>query len=137
MTLKALAEELGVSTMSVYRRAQRAGVAIADLRGPDGELTAEGVTALAALFDTVTAHTTDATEAAQHIHHGDTSADVARLTAEAEGLRRLVEVLQAEIEDLRRRLDASEAERRQAVQALLPDAGGGVRGWWRRLRGGT
>ena len=61
--------------------------------------------------------------------------EIARLTAEAEGLRRMVTLLEAEVADLRSRLDASEAERRQRDQLLL--TGGGFRGWWRRFRGGS
>lgn len=137
MTLKALAAELNVSGMTIYRRAERAGVNIKELRGPDGELTSEGVSVLASLFDTTTPGSTDATEGTSHHHNDDDNAVVvARLTAECEGLRRLVETLQAEVTDLRSRLDASEAERRQRDRLLLPAAGGGVRGWWRRHFGG-
>lgn len=137
MTLKALAEELHVSGMTIYRRAERAGVNIKELRGPDGELTSEGVAVLASLFDSTTPGSTDSTGSASHQHNAEANAvDVARLTAECEGLRRLVETLQAEVTDLRSRLDASEAERRQRDQLLLPSGSGGLRGWWRRLRGG-
>lgn len=136
MTLKALAEEMHVSVMTIYRRAGKAGVDIKGLRGPDGDLTSEGVAVLASLFDTTTPGSTDTTEDAQHQYNtDDNTVEVARLTAEVDGLRRLVEVLEGQVADLRARLDASEAERRQRDQLLLP-AGGGLRGWWRRLRGG-
>lgn len=142
MTLTALAEELHVSVMTVYRRAERAGVKVKDLRGEDGELTSEGVALLASLFDTTTpgnTGTTDTTTSsttppAHEDHIEDNSVEVARLEAEVAGLRRLVDVLEGQVADLRSRLDASEAERRQRDQLLLP--GGGFRGWWRRLRGG-
>ena len=133
MTLKALAEDLHVSVMTIYRRAKAAGVSMADLRGSDGGLTAEGVSVLASLFDGVTGGTEGFTGGVTSIHHADNMVEVARLTAEVDGLRRLVAALERERDDLRRRLDASEAERRQRDQLLLP---GGIRGWWRRFRGG-
>lgn len=142
MTLTALAEELHVSVMTVYRRAERAGVKVKDLRGEDGELTSEGVALLASLFDTTTpgntgttdTTTSSTTQPAHEDHTEDNSVEVARLEAEVAGLRRLVDVLEGQVADLRSRLDASEAERRQRDQLLLP---GGFRGWWRRFRGGS
>ena len=138
VTLKQLAEELSVSTMTLYRRASRAGVRVQDLRGEDGELTSEGVALLASMFDSTTPTTEGATDsttpAAHEAHTEHNEVEVARLEAEAEGLRRLVTLLEAEVADLRSRLDAAEAERRQRDLLLLP---GGFRGWWRRFRGGS
>lgn len=128
MTLKQLAEELSVSTMTLYRRASRAGVRVQDLRGDDGELTSEGVALLASMFDSTT-------PAAHEAHTEHNEVEVARLEAEVAALRRLADVLEAQVADLRQRLDASEAERRQRDQLLL--TGGGFRGWWRRFRGGS
>ena len=133
MTLKAFAAEMGVSVMTVYRRAKAAGISISKLRGADGALTAEGVSVLGSLFGTVTGGTEGDTGDRTLIHQADNMIDIARLTAEAEGLRRLVAVLEGQVADLQRRLDASEAERRQRDLLLLP---GGFRGWWRRFRGG-
>lgn len=139
MTLKQLAGELHVSVMTVYRRAERAGVRVQDLRGDDGELTSEGVALLASMFDSTTPTTegaTDSTTPAAHEAHTEHNAvEVARLEAEVAGLRRLVDTLEAQVADLRSRLDASEAERRGQSQLLL--TGGGFRGWWRRFRGGS
>ena len=139
MTLKQLAEELSVSTMTLYRRASRAGVRVQDLRGDDGELTSEGVALLASMFDSTTPTTEGATDsttpAAHEAHTEHNEVEVARLEAEVAGLRRLVDTLEAQVADLRSRLDASEAERRQRDQLLL--TGGGFRGWWRRFRGGS
>ena len=139
MTLKALAETLGVSAMTVYRRCKANGVNIQDLRGDDGEITSEGCSIVGALFTTTTpcnTGTTITTTPKQHDNNTeDNTVEVARLTAEVEGLRRLCEMLEGQVADLRTRLDASEAERRQRDQLLLP-ASGGLRGWWRRLRGG-
>lgn len=134
MTLKAFAAEMGVSVMTVYRRAKAAGISISKLRGADGALTAEGVSVLGSLFGTVTGGTEGDTGDSTLIHQADNMIEIARLTAEVEGLRRLVAVLEGQVADLRSRLDASEAERRQRDQLLLP---GGFRGWWRRFRGGS
>ena len=134
MTLKAFAAEMGVSVMTVYRRAKAAGISISKLRGADGALTAEGVSVLGSLFGTVTGGTEGDTGGSTLIHQADNMIEIARLTAEAEGLRRLVAVLEGQVADLQRRLDASEAERRQRDLLLLP---GGFRGWWRRFRGGS
>lgn len=134
MTLKAFAAEMGVSVMTVYRRAKAAGISISKLRGADGALTAEGVSVLGSLFGAVTGGTEGDTGDSTLIHQADNMIEIARLTAEAEGLRRMVTLLEAEVADLRSRLDASETERRSQSQLLL--TGGGFRGWWRRLRGG-
>ena len=140
MTLKDLASELHCTPMTIYRRCKRNDIDIKALRGDNGELTAEGCSIIGALFSTTTpgntdttADTTDTSTPASHEHNGDTSSDVARLEAELEGARRLIEVLEDQVRDLRSRLDASEAERRQRDQLLLGD-GGGLRGWWRRFR---
>ena len=133
MTLKAFAAEMGVSVMTVYRRAKAAGISISKLRGADGALTAEGVSVLGSLFGAVTGGTEGDTGGSTLIHQADNMIEIARLTAEAEGLRRMVALLEGQVADLQRRLDASEAERRQRDLLLLP---GGFRGWWRRFRGG-
>lgn len=135
MTLKAFAAEMGVSVMTVYRRAKAAGISISKLRGADGALTAEGVSVLGSLFGTVTGGTEGDTGDRTLMHQADNMIEIARLTAEVQGLRRLVDTLEAQVADLQRRLDASEAERRGQSQLLL--TGGGFRGWWRRFRGGS
>ena len=53
MTLAEIARQLNTSTMTVYRRLDKAGVKIADLRDADtGEITAEGVAVIGGLFTT-------------------------------------------------------------------------------------
>ena len=93
MTLKAFAAEMGVSVMTVYRRAKAAGISISDLRGADGALTAEGVSVLGSLFGTVTGGTEGDTGDSTLIHQADNMIEIARLTAEVEGLRRLVDII--------------------------------------------
>lgn len=53
MTIADLAKDLGVSTRTIYRRVERAGLKIADMRTEDGQLTSDGAQTLAALFDTI------------------------------------------------------------------------------------
>lgn len=152
MTLKALAEELHTSPMTIYRRLAKQGHNISEYRGEGGEITSEGCSIIGALFTSITPSNTTITEgttssttpAAHEAHTEHNDVEVARmettvagLEAERAGLLRLVETLEAEVADLRSRLDAAEAERRQRDQLLLTGGiGGGFRGWWRRFRGG-
>ena len=53
MNIEALSKELGVSFKTVYRRIDRAGLVLADLKDADGQLTNEGIQAISALFDKV------------------------------------------------------------------------------------
>ena len=119
MTLKALAEELHVSVMTIYRRAERNDIDVKALRGPDKELTTEGIKLLAALFDDATPDTTNATEDVTEdatsmrtdAHIEDNRVEVARLEATVDGLRALVAQLQGERDALRAALAAEQADR--------------------------
>ena len=53
MNIEALSKELGVSFKTVYRRIDKAGLVLADLKDKDGQLTNEGIQAISALFDKV------------------------------------------------------------------------------------
>lgn len=149
MTLKALAEELHVSVMTVYRRAERNDIDIKELRGPDKELTTEGVKLLAALFDDTTPDTTnttetvtmDATSLLDDSNSEDNRVKVARLEATVDGLRALVAQLQGERDALRAALAAEQedraAERRMITGTIgASDAGEGGEDHQQQRRGG-
>lgn len=51
MNIEALSKQLGTSYRTVYRRISKAGLALDDLKDAEGQLTAEGVQAISALFD--------------------------------------------------------------------------------------
>ena len=51
MNIEALSKQLGTSYRTVYRRISKAGLALEDLKDTEGQLTAEGVQAISALFD--------------------------------------------------------------------------------------
>lgn len=159
MTVTAMAKQLGVSTMSIYRRCKKNGVNIGELRdGASGDLTAAGVATIAALFDATsprTALTGDATQIQQD-YNGDAQtasqgASAAVLQAKLDGMMALVEQLTSERDDLRRQVAALTAalEReqtdRQHERRLLTggsagdggEAGQPRRGWrwpWARRR---
>lgn len=151
MTITSMAKQLGVSTMTIYRRCKRNGVAIDELRdGATGELTAAGVSVIASMFDATTpqvAGTGDAACApqgcnddAQTVSQGDLAVQVAALTATVDGLRGLVDQLTGERDELRRQVTALTAalEReqadRQAERRLLTAGDGGEAGQPRRWR---
>ena len=142
--------------MTIYRRCKKRGVLLDDLRDTDtGELTAEGVSMIAALFDVTTpqmAITDDATRTSQGYDsdtqtasHGASTASmavrVAELTATVDGQRVLIEQLTSERDELRRQVAALTAalEReqtdRQAERRLLTAGDSGEaaqprRRWW-------
>ena len=51
MNIEALSKQLGTSYRTVYRRISKAGLSLDDLKDAEGQLTAEGVQAISALFD--------------------------------------------------------------------------------------
>ena len=118
MTLKAIADELGTTTMTIYRRLERSGLTIKELRDDEtGEITMDGVGIIASLFKNTT--TTESNDAAQQLltdvlnsnrtgatgsTDNTTAAQVAALTATVDGLNRLVEQLESERDELRRQL---------------------------------
>ena len=140
MTITGMAKQLNVSTMTVYRRCKKNGVAIDELRDANtGELTAAGVAAIASLFDTTTPQTaltgdatrtpqdnnSDAQTASQGASTADMAVQVAALTATVDGLRGMVEQLTGERDVLRRQVAAltaalqREQDDRQAERRLL------------------
>lgn len=151
MTITAMAKELNVSTMTIYRRCKKNGVHIDDLRDEtSGELTAAGVAAIASLFDTTTpqrATTGDATpiqhdynSATQTAPQGPEAASIAVLEAKLEGAAVLIEQLTSERDALREQLAAAQAalnamiEDRQAERRLLTGSVDGDPGAPRRRR---
>lgn len=151
MTITSMAKQLGVSTMTIYRRAKKKGVAIEELRDTEtGELTSAGVAVIASLFDATTpqaALTGDATQIqpdyngdAQTASQGPGAASTAVLQAKLDGMTALVEQLTSERDALREQLAAAQAALaaeqadRQAERRLLTgDVGEGAqprRRWW-------
>ena len=115
MTLKAVADELNTTTMTIYRRLKKAGISIDELRDDEtGELTTRGASVIASLYRNT--GTTPAEQAAQQVitgvitdnatgatgeaapageaNSGGEAAQVAALTATVEGLRALVKQLE-------------------------------------------
>ena len=137
-----MAKQLNVTTMTIYRRLEKNGLNIADLRdGDKGPLTSEGVAIIASLFDTTTpqtALTSDATPTQPGYNPGGNSGitgpsddSTAVLRAKLDGMTALVEQLQGERDALREQLAAAQAALaaeqadRQAERRLLT---GGVDG---------
>lgn len=155
MTIREIAERLGVSVPTLYRRLKAEGVDIKGLRdSKTGKVTAEGAAIIADLFgspedDTAVqdiingASQSGTSEAAQDVTwlRVRIAASETRLEAAAETVQRLdTEVirLQAEVDRL---IGLLEAEARTRQQALLTDGGqrqrrGGLFGWLRRSPGG-
>lgn len=120
MTLTDMAKQLGVTTMTIYRRCEKNGVNIADLRdGAKGPLTSEGVAVIASMFDTTTPQTAltgDATPTQPGYNPGDGSTvtgplddSTAVLRAKLDGMTALVEQLTGERDALREQLAAAQA----------------------------
>ena len=146
MTLKAIADELNTTTMTIYRRLEKKSINIGELRDADtGEITPAGAAVIASLFkntgttddndrvkqiitDVLTGDAQGATgEAAQQTpgSSGTEAAQVAALTATVDGLRALVAQLEGERDELRRQLSqvtaalqAEQADRQQERLAL-------------------
>lgn len=149
MTITAMAKQLGVSTMTIYRRCEKNSVNIKDLRDDaSGELTAEGVAVIASLFDTTspqTAITDDTTRLqrdTQTASQAEAAATIAVLQAKLEGVAELVSQLTGERDSLREQLAAAQAALaaeqadRQAERRLLTgsvDDGQMRKGFFRRL----
>lgn len=150
MTITSMAKQLGVSTMTIYRRAKKNGVLLDDLRDSEsGQLTAAGVSVIASLFDATapqTAITDDATQMqldynadAQTVLQGPSRASAAVLQAKLDGMTALIEQLTSERDALREQLAAAQAALaaeqadRQAERRLLTgdvgEAGQARRGW--------
>jgi hypothetical protein len=152
MTLTDMAKQLNVSTMTIYRRCEKNGVVIGDLRDSStGKLTSEGVAVIASLFDTTTPQKaiTDDTTRTPHEHNDDTqhaaqaACDV--LQARLDGANAIIEQLTGERDDLRRQVAAltaalqaeqadRQAERRLLTGGDLAEAAEPRRHWWQRWR---
>ena len=123
MTIRAMAENLHTTPMTIYRKLKSAGIDVKTLRdATTGELTADGITLIGSMFDAVEP-VTDATEAVtmrvtDAEHATEQAIQIARLTAQVEGLTAQVELLKDERERLRHELDAAQEERREAQRLL-------------------
>lgn len=147
MTITGMAKQLGVSTMTVYRRAKKKGVVLDDLRDNEtGELTAAGVAVIASLFDATTPQTalTDDATQTQPGYNGDaqtaSQAACELLQARLDGANAVIEQITSERDDLRRQvaaltaaLQAEQADRASERRLLTGgDDGSGQprRRWW-------
>lgn len=153
MTIKQLAEQLGVSTMTVYRRCKDNGVDVANLRDENTkELTAAGASVIASFFrnNSVTLEeqtvqqtvTRDAQRDATDITDSD-AVTVAVLRAQLDAARDTIARLESERDRLVTQLDAvtaalhAEQADRQSERLLLTAGGAddGKRGFlWRLFR---
>ena len=148
MTVTEVARSLGVSTMTIYRRLDKAGLNIAELRDKDTkELSAEGVSVIGQLFAdtgaTTSATQTDNRSATQPQRVVAQSAEVelavlrVRLETMTETIERLTEERDRLREENGKLLDMLRAEQ-MTRQKLLSDGNQQRRGWfwWVRRRGG-
>lgn len=136
MTVTEIANQLNVTTVTVYRRLKKAGLNIADYRDESNNLTADGVAVIGSLFngtDTVTDDTAPTTDGAtQAIHETEHDAQrfemavrLAELTAKLDGMTALIEQLTSERDALRSQLEtaqaalAAEIQDRQSERRLL------------------
>ena len=138
MTLTQIAKELNVTTMTIYRRLQKNGLKIADLRDDTtGELTPEGVSVIGSLFSMTgqqTAQQTDTTRALQDAQRDDT--DVAVLRERVRGLEDALKRADAECDRLRsendRLLSVVQDAQRQTQLLLTDGQRRGLFSWLRR-----
>lgn len=106
MTITALARELNVTTMTIYRRLKRAGVDLDQLRGPEGgELSPAGVDMIRGLFS-----------ASERPTEPTITDDGNVLSARLEAAQNTIKRLESERDNLIHQLDAlfSALEREQA-----------------------
>lgn len=159
MTIKELADRLGVSSQSVYKRLKNHGVKLETLKDKaTGEITAEGLQVVARVFNLdLTSEQTQpetATETETRVESPVDSEverlkkEVERLTTEVEKLNNLnstmvekVESLESERDYLRQTLQAQQQLQAMTLQRLpaLPAAGqtsraGGLFGWLNRRK---
>lgn len=144
MTLTAIAKQLGVSTMTIYRRCKKNGVNIDELRADEhGEITTAGAAVIASLFDA-----TADQRAAEQVATGDVTATVTQtvttdsmtaavLQAKLDGAQALIDHLTEERDRLREQvnqltaaLEREQLDRQQERQMLTGDSGEpGQRRW--------
>ena len=130
MTLTEIAKQLNTTTMTIYRRLDKAGLKIADLRDANTkELTAEGVAVIGSLFDATgqqAAQQADATRTQQAAQPDTQPAEVeaAVLRVKLEASEATVQRLEDEVKRLRgecdRLVSMLEVEQQQR-QRLLTD----------------
>lgn len=163
MNIEALSKQLGTSYRTVYRRIERAGLSLDDLKDADGQLTAEGIQAISALFDNDSKRDNDKRQEA--VNSEDMSkakalvnvkskaaekaiaeaekrasaaeAEARRLSDQVDDLRRQVEDLRSDRDDWKRAAAESRALQMQQLQRLLPEHVGiveRVRGWFTRTK---
>lgn len=159
MTIKELADRLGVSSQSVYKRLKNHGVKLETLKDKaTGEITAEGLQVVARVFNMdLTSEQTQpetATETETRVESPVDSEverlkkEVERLTTEVEKLNNInstmvekVQTLESERDYLRNALQAQQQLQAMTLQRLpaLPAAGqtsraGGLFGWLNRRK---
>lgn len=150
MTIKELAEQLNVSPRTIYRRADKSGVSITDLREEDGQLKPEAYQILAALFDNVghdatrdndvtvndMTETKRPTSATNDTRVTELMAELAHARGKIEGLERENELLRQMVEKTERvaaewKEQADRAQQIQVMQmGLIPERVG----TWQRLK---
>lgn len=154
MTIKGIADELGTTSVTIYRRLKRAGIQIATLRDDNGDITQSGASTIANLFrerDADVQRAIDAGRADRSEAEGLIDDDRNRLQREAasaetraviaetrlEFALERVKALESDLEHTRlecsRLLALLEAEQQQR-QRLLTDGHQQRRGLFRRLR---
>lgn len=137
MTIKELADNLGTSSATLYRRVKAAGIDLGEYRNDGGELTSQGIQAVSALFDGVSSTKEKSTEQEQRNAPSEGEA------AEMLEMRLRLESAQQRIADLENSLAAARADadawRRRAetdaarLDRFLPsadDSGKVARHWW-------
>ena len=164
MTLKAIADELNTTTMTIYRRLAKSGHNVQEIRDADtGEITTQGASLIASLFknaptseqeiaikqaitEVMTGNATGDNEQ-RDADRGAEAAQVAALSATVDGLRQLVAQIEGERDELRRQLaqvtaalQAEQADRQHERRLLRGDTGDagqdqGRRGFFQRLFG--
>lgn len=153
MTLRAIADQLGVKPVTIYRRMKASGIEPATLRDDNGNITPEGASIIASLFDATPNDTviqkhinaalqSESDDTSQNVSDDTVSAAV--LLARLEGAQALIEQLTGERDELRRQLAAAQAalaaeqEDRQQERRLLtgdtPDGSTKRRGLFSWLR---
>lgn len=143
MTLTEISKELGVTTMTVYRRMKKAGINIEELRdNKTGDITGYGASVIASLFPNthhkgVQQVTTDFTACNTT---GNNSTETAVLLAKLEGANALIEQLTNERDELRRQLatitaalQAEQADRQEERKLLTGGDDQRRAGWFIRL----
>lgn len=151
MNIEALSKQLGKSYRTVYRRIEKAGLVLNDLKDADGQLTAEGIQAISALFDAVNSSERQRqdnsksekqykalvnvkdkaaekaiAEAEKRASEAEARAAAAeaearRLSEQLDDMRRQLDDLRSDRDDWKRAAAESRALQMQQLQRLLPE----------------